>query len=190
MLRKPEYMGWSQTEPTTVTGPTQFNLFANGNELDRRIEYYKNLEKECDRIKDNLPQSLHNRYFQLIEYPIKGAAQMNYKFLYYQQAQLIEDKKEREQLLKLSINAYDKIQSLTFTYNNNNNAKWLNIMSSKPRKLPVFMLPNYRLENKARLHKSPTNITAVFIQSKDTTKSVGAEGYKWKTVKGLGYSNT
>lgn len=190
MLRKPEYMGWSQTEPTTGTRPTQFNLFVNGDELDRRIEYYKNLEKECDKIKENLPQSLHNRYYQLIEYPIKGAAQMNYKFLYYQKAQLVEDKKEREQLLQLSINAYDKIQSLTLTYNNNNNAKWLNMMSAQPRDLPVFMLPNYRLEHKDRLHKSPTKTTAVFIQSKDTTKSVGAEGYTWKTVKGLGYSNT
>lgn len=190
MLRKPEYMGWSQTEPTTGTGPTQFSLFANGNEFDRRIEYYKKLEKECDRIKESLPQSLHNRYFQLIEYPIKGAAQMNYKFLYYQKAQLIEDKQEKKQLLKLSENAHDRIQSLTFTYNNNNNAKWLNMMSAKPRKLPVFMLPNYRLENKDRLHKSPTNIAGVFIQAKDTTKSAGAEGYKWKTVEGLGYSNS
>lgn len=42
MLRKPEFMGWSQTEPTTQINPSEFTT----TEAIRRIALYDELMKK------------------------------------------------------------------------------------------------------------------------------------------------
>nr|MBP6758225.1 glycosyl hydrolase 115 family protein [Flavobacterium sp.] len=44
--RKPEFMGWSQTEPSTKTKQTAYNPFFFGDENQRRIDQYQNLENQ------------------------------------------------------------------------------------------------------------------------------------------------
>jgi len=189
-LRKPEYMGWSQTEPSTKTQASSFSLFINGPELDRRIALYQKLEQECRDIKDQLPEELYDSFFQLIEYPIRGAAKMNEKFLYYQKAQFTPNATEKETLLRQSANAYNEIQKITDQYNTTiNQGKWLFMMSATPRNLPAFKMPDYSIVDSCRYPKPSRQEEPIFIPAYRYSRCKGADGYRWKTIEGLGYSN-
>ena len=76
-----------------------------------------------------IPSTLKDAFFQLIQYPIQAAAQMNIKLL---SAQLARHGKAE---WKTSDLAFDSIASLTAHYNK---GKWNGIMDFQPRKLPVF----------------------------------------------------
>lgn len=68
-------------------------------------------------------------YYQLVEYPVSAAAEMNKKLLYAQLARHGADTWAE------SAAAYDSIVSLTQKYNT---PKWRGMMDMKPRRLPVF----------------------------------------------------
>ena len=148
--RKPEYMGWSQTEPTTKVGKTAYNPFMYGDEIDKRLKEYTNLGKQSDSIYNNVPGKLKDAYFELVQYPVKAAMFMNYKHLYRDLAiKYNEDKRLVAQHYKdASLAAYDSISTLTDFYNTKiANGKWSNMMSMKPRNLPVFDKPDILLTN-------------------------------------------
>ncbi len=181
-LRKPEFMGWSQTEPTTKTRLSEFS----DEEADRRIEAYYELWRKVDHLKDNVSDENLDAYFQLIEYPVKAAASMNFKFLYAQKAALSSDSAEAEEYQKLTVKSYNKIIDLTAIYNHEiAEGKWNEIMTMNPRNLPVYQLPNFESD----LKKEGTESTPIFIQANSLINSIGISGYEWKNIEGLGYSD-
>lgn len=193
-LRKPEYMGWSQTEPTTQTKMTEFTT-SNNNELQRRIDSYTNLFNKVEQIRPHISEKRQNAYFQLVEYPVKAAGLMNYKFLHAQQAFLSDDEKQKEVLNRKSQQAYDDIKALTSKYNNViGDGKWQNMMSMEPRGLPVFEMPLSHHFTDVPLEIKPAvqdqSLSPLFIQASDFTNSVNANNFEWKIVEGLGYSNS
>ncbi|MEJ2544042.1 MAG: glycosyl hydrolase 115 family protein [Calditrichaceae bacterium] len=193
-LRKPEFMGWSRTEPITPTKMTEFTI-SNNNELQHRIDSYKALFNNVEKIKPYIPEERQDAFFQLVEYPVKGAALMNYKFLYAQQAVLSNDKNQKEILSEKSLQAYNYIKKLTVKYNNEiNGGKWQNIMSMHPRDLPAYAMPKYHLsdsfQNKTKPMDQKQYLKPVFIQAADYTKSVNAGNFVWKVIEGLGYSDS
>mgnify|MGYP003117054384 CR=1 FL=1 len=142
--RKPEFMGWSQTEPTTQIDTTSFDPFSWGDEVNSRINYYTKLEKKVEKIKENLDTTSQDAFFQLVYYPVKGAAFMNKKFLYrdlaikYASEQRLISQKYKE----LSHGYYDSISAITRQYNSEiSEGKWEHIMDMAPRRLPVFDKP-------------------------------------------------
>jgi len=192
MLRKPEFMGWSGVEPKTNVKLTEFNQATNGNELQRRIRLYKELYTEVDKLKKSVPGDKLDAWFQLVEYPVKGAALMNWKFLYAQLASETTDLLKRKEYMQLSDNAYQEIASMTRFYNDTlSSGKWKNMMSMNPRELNVF--------NRTELIKTDSNVVnksvatknkqILCIQANEYTGLKGFENYNWKTIKGLGYSN-
>lgn len=141
--RKPEFMGWSQTEPTTPIFNTVYNAFSNRDEIQQRIHVYENLEKQVSIIEEQLPENLKSAFVQLVSYPVEGASNMNKKFLYRDKA-LSYAKQGRlsaETYKALSNEAYQKIEILTKKYNSLSNGKWQGMMDMKPRRLPVFDKP-------------------------------------------------
>lgn len=193
-LRKPEYMGWSRTEPTTPTRMTAFTT-NNNNELQRRIDSYTILFNKVEQIQPHISDERQDAYFQLVTYPVKCAALMNYKFLYAQQAFLSDDKTQKEILSKKSQQAYDDIIALTLEYNNEiSGGKWQNIMSMKPRNLPAYKMPVYHLSDnvpiESKIEVQKQSLAPLFMQAADFTKSVNADNYEWKIIEGLGYSNS
>lgn len=190
-LRKPEFMGWSQTEPETPTKITAFN----SKEVQRRIDAYTTLFNKTNFIKTSIPKERLDAYFQLIEYPVKAAALMNHKFLYAQQAFLSKDKSEKDGLLFKSQNAYNTIETLTEKYNNTiSNGKWKGMMSMNPRNLAAYSMPTYQLnpndteKNTEVINKQ--NTTTIAINASNFNKKTSYDNYEWKTVEDLGYSNT
>lgn len=138
--RKPEFMGWSQTEPTTKTKQTAYNPFFFGDENQRRIDQYQNLENQADAIKSKLPKELQDAYFQLVYYPTKAASLMNKKFLYADKANIYgkQGRLNAKDFALKSENAFNEIKAITQEYNQIGNGKWNFIMDMSPRKLPVF----------------------------------------------------
>ena len=145
--RKPEFMGWSQTEPTTKTKQTAYNPFYFGDENQRRIDQYQNLENQVSSIKDKLSKDLLDAYFQLVFYPAKAASLMNKKFLYADKANIYgkQDRLNAKDYALKSENAFNEIKTITQEYNQIANGKWNFMMDMSPRKLPVFDMPKIEI---------------------------------------------
>jgi hypothetical protein len=184
-LRKPEYMGWSQTEPTTQIKLSDFSA----EQCLERIKAYDNLMQKVDSLSNFIPSERKDGWFQLVVYPVKGAACMNHKFLYWNLAAMTTDLKKKEDYLNLSTKAYEKIKALTDFYNTKmSNGKWNNMMSMKPRNLPVFD------SIKASVTSQEISAKQIFkpiitINGNKFIASKGFKNYKWGNIHGFGYSN-
>lgn len=144
--RKPEFMGWSQTEPTTNTNYTTFNHFFYGDEAQKRIDRYQIIEDKVKALRSKMLPKDAAAFYQLVYYPVVGASLMNKKFLYRDKSYFYAKQNRLSALdyVQLSKAAYDSIIMETEYYNNQlSGGKWKNMMSFKPRNLPVFQAPDF-----------------------------------------------
>lgn len=142
--RRPEFMGWSQTEPETKTTYTQFNHFYFGDEAQKRIDQYDALEREVKKIRQQLNIKDADAFFQLVYYPVVGASYINKKFLYRDKAYLYakQNRLSAYDFAQLSKAAYDSIVKETAYFNTQlAGGKWKYIMSMNPRNLAVYREP-------------------------------------------------
>lgn len=182
-LRKPEYMGWSQTEPTT---PVKLSDFSE-EEIWNRIKAYDSLIEKVDKLSDLIPAERKDAWFQLVVYPVKGAAYMNHKFLYWNLEATTSDENKKEKYQVLASEAYQRIEELTDYYNTKlSNGKWNHMMSMHPRDLPVFDAVK---KNTFSKESSKLNSNRIIILANQFISKKEAKEYQWKTINGLGYSN-
>jgi hypothetical protein len=142
--RRPEFMGWSQTEPTTETSRTEFNHFFYGDEAQRRIDRYEAIERDAKLLKKEVDAAYEAPFYQIVYYPIVAASLMNKKFLYLdkhvyytQQGRL-----SASDYAEMSQAVYDSIVAETKYFNEQlAGGKWKHMMSMKPRDLPAFHAP-------------------------------------------------
>ena len=142
--RKPEFMGWSQTEPETKTKYTEYNHFYFGDEAQKRIDRYASLETEVKKLRSQIDPEFSDAFYQLVYYPAVCASQMNKKFLYRDKAFLYskQNRLSAYEYVALSKNAYDTIVKETEYYNLQlAGGKWKNIMTMNPRNLAVYQPP-------------------------------------------------
>ena len=113
--RKPEFMGFEyQWDDKAHTGlkPTEFS-FDNYDDAQQRLADYKRISDEAERLSDGSAA-----YYELVQFPIQAAYQMNRKFLMAQ----IGETKQMEA-------AYDSINALNHRYNEQLNGKWRGMMA-------------------------------------------------------------
>jgi hypothetical protein len=183
-LRKPEYMGWSQTEPTTQVKFSDFST----EEILRRIKAYDNLIHKTDSLQKFIPEERKDACFQLIAYPVKGAAYMNHKFLYWNLAGTVSDENQKKKCEILSAEAYQKIKELTDFYNIKlSNGKWNHMMSMHPRNLPVF--DSLKRPEGLKQNSIAKSTERINIQANQFSSNKDVNEYKWKVIEGLGYSD-
>lgn len=142
--RKPEFMGWSRTEPTTQTQRTEYNHFFYGDEAQRRIDSYSSLEKEARNLKTRMDASAADAYYQLVYYPVVGASLMNKKFLYLDKSYLYsrQHRLSAFSYFRKSEEAFQAITKETNFFNTQlSGGKWKHMMSMEPRSLPVYLNP-------------------------------------------------
>ncbi|WP_188548260.1 glycosyl hydrolase 115 family protein [Hymenobacter qilianensis] len=142
--RRPEFMGWSQTEPTTPTKPTAYNHFAYGDEAQRRLDQYAALVQRVQQLRPQMEPARADAFFELVYYPVVGAALMNQKFLYQDKCRLYatQNRASSTDYALWAQEAYASIERETEYYNNQlAGGKWRGMMSMKPRNLPVFQAP-------------------------------------------------
>jgi hypothetical protein len=142
--RRPEFMGWSQTEPTTVTGYTEFNHFFYNDEAQRRLKRYNEISQKVSRLKMTIPENRQDAFYELVCYPLRCAALMNLKFLHHDKSYLytLQHRSGADDHARLARQAYDSIIAETVFYNEIlAHGKWNHMISMNPRNLPVFDCP-------------------------------------------------
>ena len=106
-------------------------------EINKRLAAYQGIAQKAEDLESRIPKRLQDAYFELILYPVLGAANMNEKIFYAQMGDSVR-----------SIKAFDEIKKLTDIYNEKiAGGKWNGIMSMSPRNLPVFGMPEIKNKN-------------------------------------------
>ena len=164
----------------------QFIKFTH-QEMDRRIADYNALTVRVEKVKRRIPDRLQDAFFQLVEYPVRGAYLMNVKHFRAKQSLDYASAGMTKKALKAAAEArttYDDIHALTITYNTViAHGKWNGIMDSKPRDLATFHMPKVASE---------TDVAAVTttIEQKKTIQVAAADYVSASptltTVEGLG----
>ena len=142
--RRPEFMGWSQTEPTRGTRGTDY-LRSGGEEAQRRIESYRLLFARTEALAPRLPPELRDAYFELVQYPVRASASLNARILRLDLAgEYARQQRPGANLYARQARAaHAAIVADTDKYNALAGGKWKGIMDMAPRRLPVFAEPLY-----------------------------------------------
>ena len=133
--RKPEFMGWEyewDDEAHTGLKPTEYS-FDNYGEAQQRLADYQRLSDEVEAIAKNL--SAHSSLFQLVQFPVQAAYQMNRKFLMAQLNGELTAQGRTAQAnwaARQAEAAYDSINALNRRYNEQLGGKWRGIMALAP----------------------------------------------------------
>ena len=120
-----EHMGGTRTEESNRTYWDQLHPIDDWTKGDvaYRVARYQALSDAVEQLWGNIPEHKRDAFFQLVKYPVQGAAQMNFKLLCPERC----------------VEAYDSIASLTRIYNKVcAGGKWDGIMDMHPRDLPVY----------------------------------------------------
>jgi len=155
--RKPEFMGFNESQWAgwpPVRDPL-YSLWHYGDEVERRIRSYQELQARAKRISEEIPEEASDAYFELVYYPIAGAAAMNEKWLYaYKSREYAKQgRAASNQMSDSAFAAFDRIRQLTHHYNHEvAGGKWKHIVDDSPgyrKGSPVFFEPvTARIETK------------------------------------------
>lgn len=162
--RRPEFMGWSQTEldrrlyqrGLSPVANTEFSFSEFGSEADRYMEEYMSLAAAVDSIEAYVPERLKDAYFAAVKYPVEAAACNAVKMLEAQRARAFASGSEKDGgnpespevciAAARSQNAYQNIRRLTHHYNKEmSGGKWNGLMNMRPRDLPAVSAPSLPL---------------------------------------------
>jgi len=144
--RKPEFMGWDRTEPSTPVVDTEYSL-TNYREADRRQESTSVLSDKVKALWPSVPEDLKPSFYELVYYPIVCADLANKKMLYAQKnrAYALQQRASSGTYAALAQTALDSMNTLTARYNSLLDGKWNLMMRIQPGALvakPLTLLPN------------------------------------------------
>lgn len=134
---KPEAMGWgyewnNKISQERVTD-TDFS-FINYNEAENRMQEYDRIANKSEKIWKELPEAYKAAFYELVFYPVKGAALMNRKMLTAQQNRwYARQGRAATNAFADKAQAYhDSIDYYTQKYNSMLNGKWNHMMALAP----------------------------------------------------------
>ena len=149
-IRKPEFMGNTRTEEKDPAFKVVKDLPWSKEEIDTRLKEYTILADKVIALSKDVPVEKQLVWYQLVEYPLRGAAEMNKKHLYAQLARHGLAKWEQ------SDEAFYTIVAMTEKYNTMNNGKWNKMMDYQPRNLAVYhQVPQTQVEEPLVEKKAP-----------------------------------
>lgn len=135
--RKPEAMGWgfewNHSNGRAQLLNTDFS-FINYNEAENRMMEYDRISNKAEKILKGLPEAYQSAFYELLFYPVKGAALMNKKMLTAQQNRWYarQGRAATNRYADLARSYHDSIQIYTKHYNTMLNGKWNKMMSLAP----------------------------------------------------------
>lgn len=142
--RRPEFMGWSQTEPTRPVRTTAY-VRTGGDEAERRLADYRALVARAEALAARMPAPLRDAWFELVLYPVRSAANLNTRILKLDLA--AEYARQQRPSSNLYVSQARAAQAALVAdaaaYNALHGGKWAGIMDVNPRRLPVFAEPEY-----------------------------------------------
>ncbi len=171
---KPEFLGNTRTEELDPLYKIVADMPWSEEEMKDRMADYEQLSHAVDSIKTLVAKDKRDAFFQLVEYPVKAASEMNKKMLTASLARHGKASWEESDI------AYDSIVSLTKTYNNE---KWTGIMDCQPRRLPVFAKMEHKNVEGDLPHKSaPSYLLNGTDYSQGKATAIEDLGYEGKAV--------
>ena len=135
--RKPEAMGWgvewNSAESRERVVNTDFS-FANYGEAENRLNEYNRIADKAEKILNELPEEYKAAFYELVFYPVKGAALMNNKMLIAQQNRwyALQKRASTNLFADKTQSYFDSINYYTKHYNQMLNGKWEHMMSLAP----------------------------------------------------------
>ena len=149
-IRKPEFMGNTRTEEKDPAFKVVKDLPWSKEEIETRLKEYTTLSDKVIGLSKEVPADKQLVWYQLVEYPLRGAAEMNKKHLYAQLARHGLAKWEQ------SDEAFQTIVAMTEKYNTMNHGKWNKMMDYQPRNLAVYhQVPRTQVEEPLVEKKTP-----------------------------------
>ena len=139
--RKPEFMGFNVDRGAIRR--TSYNPLAFGDQNLARRTAWRELVENTAAVERQLPLAFHDAFFELVSYPIEGAAAMNDKML-LQDAAALAAAQGRASATGLSSDAaasYSRIQTLTVQWDEIAGGKWSGMMSASPHDGTAFEPP-------------------------------------------------
>ena len=208
--RRPEFMGWEfewDDEAHTGLKPTEYS-FLNYDEAQHRLADYQRISDEVEAIAnsfDSLNTSNHKvqsllkaSWFEMVQFPMQAAYQMNRKFL---MAQLNHEllaqgrRAEANWAARQSQIAYDSINTLNRRYNSLLDGKWRGMMALAPGWCALYQkMPDVAFSEGAGMTPvdlSPQNEPlqgcqvlnlAQFASKSDDARLIKGLGYDWQVM--------
>ncbi|HEU0066967.1 MAG TPA: glycosyl hydrolase 115 family protein [Sphingomonas sp.] len=140
--RRPEFMGFGETEWVTPNRPTDY-VRSDGEEAQARLAAYAALVTKAEAIGARMPADRRDAYFELVLYPVRGAAKLHERILKLDLARLYAEQGRASANIYVdqAKAAHAAIVADTSRYNALRDGKWRHIMDMAPRALPVFQEP-------------------------------------------------
>lgn len=137
--RKPELMGWGWEWNHAGSGSREQILntdfsFINYDEAKNRMKEYDRISHKSEQIMNELPKEYRDAFYELVFYPLKGAALMNKKMLTAQQNRwyALQGRASTQKFAVLTKQYHDSINIYTARYNSLQNGKWNHMMALAP----------------------------------------------------------
>jgi hypothetical protein len=142
--RRPEFMGWSQTEPTRPVRTTAY-VRTGGDEAECRLADYRALTARAESVAARIPAPLRDAYFELVLYPVRSSANLNTRILKLDlAAEYARQQRPSSNLYaRQAKEAHTALVADAAAYDGLAGGKWRGIMDIAPRRLPVFAEPEY-----------------------------------------------
>lgn len=142
--RRPEFMGGGQTEPTRPNVISGY-VRTGGAEAQARLDRYSALLARAERLAGAIDGARQDAYFQLVLYPVRGAANLNERILKLDLATVYAKagRANVNALAQQARAAHQRIVADTAAYAALGQGKWRGMMNMAPRGLPVFDEPLY-----------------------------------------------
>ncbi|WP_368564707.1 glycosyl hydrolase 115 family protein [Pseudoxanthomonas sp. UTMC 1351] len=192
--RRPEFMGFGQVEPIQPNRISDF-VRTGGDEAERRLDRYAAIVRRAEELAASMPADRAEAFFQLVLYPVRGAASLNERILKLDlaathakagRAPFNPDnswdiaanrlsgapRADSNALVTQAKAAHQRIIADTAAYNAQGNGKWNGIMDMAPRRLPVFqepIYPTWALPSLAACGIDATNLS--FVSGRQATRS-------------------
>ena len=199
--RKPEFMGWEREwddKEHTGLKDTEYS-FDNYNEAQQRLTDYQHISDEVERMAATLPDASRPAFFELVQFPVQAAYQMNRKFL---MAQLSHKQlcwgapAQANWAARQTEAAYDSINALNRRYNEQLDGKWRGMMTLAPGWCALYQkMPKVNYNEGAgeqpydlNLKRNPLKGCHFVDLSRFDRKTTDAQlvkglGYDWKVMR-------
>lgn len=131
---KPEHLGNTRCEERDRYYSIVKDMPWSENMIKERLSQYDAIANDVHSLSEEIAEHKRDAFYQLVEYPVMAASQMNVKMLAGQLARHGKESWDKSDA------AFDSIARMTAEYNKGfkNNGKWNRMMDFQPRKQPVF----------------------------------------------------
>lgn len=143
--RNPEAMGWNTTFPETAVGQTAFNMLDFGDENARRADAYRRIMQQAAAIAAALPADRKAAFFQLVQYPVDTAGNINLQQLDLDKSITygLQHRASATVYGEEAAKAHDAILADAKTYNETmENGRWRHMIGTAPLDLPNYEAPH------------------------------------------------